>query len=227
MALISVMQKTKLASPLILAPERYDPRRQIDTNDREIIELCELIVLEKKTVSASASLEKCLILDTSDAREGIIICRKKPVSGNEIGSNKKVVMPNDVIISKLRPYLRQVAYVDAEIPNSQNINILCSTEYFVLRSPNSESIAFLVPFLLSKSVQEILSASQEGGHHPRFNETALLTLPLPKELLAERRTVSESVIKSVQSYRQSEKGIDSIIGKVDAYMENGCIAKIR
>lgn len=216
MALVTIVKKTQLAFPLILAPERYDPRRQINANDTETVELNELVVSVKRTVNSSKELGNCLILDTSDAREGIVICRKRPVPGTSIGSTKKVLALNDVIISRLRPYLRQVAYIDSEIPLSQDANILCSTEFFILRSCNEESIAFLVPFLLSRKVQEVLAASQEGGHHPRFNESTLLKLPIPKHLLSERKRISEAMIDGIKSYRRSQRIVDCTIAEVES-----------
>lgn len=215
MALVSIVNKEHLAFPLILAPERYDPRRQINVEGIEIVELGEIVISVKKTVKPSADLGKTLIIDTSDACEGIVTCRKEAILGTQIGSTKKVVFPKDIIISRLRPYLRQVAYVDDKISEAQNAKILCSTEFFVLRSRNDESIAFLAPFLLSQPVQKILCASQEGGHHPRVNESTLLTLPVPKEILLNRTMISKSVMESVSLYRQSEKIIYSLIKQIE------------
>ena len=48
MALISIKSRARLASPVILAPERYDPRRKLDTKESEVIELMKsLFLLEK------------------------------------------------------------------------------------------------------------------------------------------------------------------------------------
>ena len=81
---------------------------------------------------------------------------------------KKIIKAGDVIISRLRPYLKQVAFVDKVLCEHYD-SVLCSTEYFVLRSKDQHiSIAFIVPVLLSREVQNMLISSQEGGHHPRF-----------------------------------------------------------
>ena len=215
MALISIRSRSRLASPVILAPERYDPRRELDTKGDDVIELGEIIISAKKMVKPSMDVGQCLVLDTSDVREGIVIARKQPTVSAKIGSTKKELRHGDVIISRLRPYLRQVAFVDEEIPNAQNAQVLCSTEFFVLRPIDDLSIAFLVPFLLSRKIQEVLKASQEGGHHPRFIESALLTLPIPKKLLSQRTRISEAVKNSIQMYRASEKTIADMVGKSD------------
>jgi hypothetical protein len=169
----------------------------------------------RRVVQPCAELGRCLVLDTSDAREGVVTARKIPVTGSEIGSAKKATEPGDVIISRLRPYLRQVAYVDENIPHAQGAALVCSTEFFVLRSPEKRSIAFLVPFLLSRPVQQVLAAAQEGGHHPRVNDSTLLTLPVPMTLLDNRDEISATIEQSVALYRKWERGVDGMIANAE------------
>jgi restriction endonuclease S subunit len=82
--------------------------------------------------------------------------------------------------------------------------LVCSTEFFVLRSIDGRSISFLIPLLLSGPVQAILSAAQEGGHHPRFNESTLLDLRVPKALLEQREQISTEIEFAACLYRDSE-----------------------
>jgi hypothetical protein len=215
MALISIRARSTLATIDVLAPERYDPRRALDSGVTKTVLLGDVANLVRRVVQPSAYLGRCLVLDTSDAREGIVISRKVPLDGSELGSAKKVIEPRDVIISRLRPYLRQVAFVDAAMPNSRGSLLVCSTEFFVLRSPNEHSIAFLVPFLLSRPVQEVLAAAQEGGHHPRFDDSTLLTLPVPVSLLDTRDVASRTIEKAVEYYRQYERGVEDMIADAE------------
>lgn len=210
MALISIKRASLLGPSLVLAPERYDPRRSMSSTI-ETVSLGELVTIVRKTVAPSDSLDSCLVLDTSDVREGIVVGRKDTTA--QIGSTKKVVDVGDVIISRLRPYLRQVAFVDAGIHNSNGALLLCSTEFFVLRDVERKPISFLVPFLLSDQVQEVLSASQEGGHHPRFDESTLASLPVPRRLIDDRSAMSAAFEDAVRSYRTCESGIASLISK--------------
>lgn len=173
------------------------------------VPLGEVVQIIRQTVQPSDSLGAYIVLDTSDAREGIVIARKAQTEG--IGSTKKRLHPRDVIISRLRPYLRQVAYVDDAIPNAEGALLVCSTEFFVLREINGEGIGFVVPFLLSDQVQKVLAAAQNGGHYPRFDESTLTTLPVPASLLNNRKGISVVVKKAVALYRQSEKIIESIL----------------
>jgi hypothetical protein len=130
----------------------------------------------------------------------------------QIGSAKKLVQVKDVIISRLRPYLRQVAFVDEGLESdSDDALVVCSTEFFVLRSLDDQSIAFLVPFLLSTPVQKVLAAAQEGGHHPRFIESTLTSLALPERILETRNQISQAVEESIRHYRQCEGSLAQLV----------------
>ena len=216
MALISIQPRRNLGPIDVLAAERYDPRRTLDSNSTPAVLLGGVATMVRCVVQPTAELGRCLVLDTSDAREGVVIARKVPVDGSAIGSAKKVTRAHDVILSRLRPYLRQVAFVDEEIPHAQGALLLCSTEFFVLRSPEKRSIAFLVPFLLSRPVQQVLAAAQEGGHHPRVGDATLLTLPVPVALLDQRDAISATIERSVELYRKSEQGVDEMVARAEA-----------
>ena len=148
--------------------------------------------LVRETISPAKASGMNLVIDTSDAQEGILIGSNCPVKGADIGSQKKIACAHDVVISRLRPYLRQVAYIDTDFAKRHaNVSSVFSTEYFVLRSIDSLSIAFLVPYLLSARVQTILAASVEGGHHPRFKDSALMNLVIPDALVKMREQTSQ------------------------------------
>jgi hypothetical protein len=216
MALCTVKRVAELGPSMVLAPERYDPRREA-ARPSDCVRLSDLATCIRETVGPqTADQGDYLILDTSNAREGIVVYDRGRMTASQIGSAKKIVRPGDVIISRLRPYLRQVAFVDRNIRFwNRETTILCSTEFFILRSIDGLSIAFLVPFLLSEKVQEVLAASQEGGHHPRVNENTVLTLQVPTSLVKQREQISERVEGSVALFRRCEKGLLDVIVSVD------------
>lgn len=126
------------------------------------------------------------VLDTGNAREGLldITILGDPVSGRT--SNKKIVKDGDVIISRLRPYLRQVTYIPNGTCELLGVEQLyCSTEFFVLRPLEvGRNISGLVSWLLSEPIQEMLSSAATGGHHPRFSVDLLLSSPVGEQYLA-------------------------------------------
>ncbi|MEK7405049.1 MAG: hypothetical protein AAB225_08075 [Acidobacteriota bacterium] len=216
MAYFTVKRVSELARGHVLAPERYDPRRgSLLLADGDLLSVALSRVAESARMivgPGTDAITQAIILDTSDAREGLVISAKTPVDRNQIGSAKKCVRVGDVIISRLRPYLRQVAFVDARIPNwRSDVALVCSTEFFVLRSIDERPISFLVPFLLSAQVQAILAAAQEGGHHPRFNEATLFGLPVPKAVLEKREDLSAEVELATALYRDSETKLWSLV----------------
>lgn len=154
-----------------------------------------------------------MVFDTGDVRNGIIAANKQPCAGADIRSAKKRIRPQQVIISRLRPYLPQVAWVDPGLLAEQerDVELVGSTEFFVLESVEDTSIAFLAPFLLSPAVQAILAAAQEGGHHPRFNERALMTLRVPAALVEEANTLSARYEQAVTQARQAYRAVGESI----------------
>lgn len=126
------------------------------------------------------------VLDTGNAREGLldITILGNPVSGRT--STKKIARDGDVIVSRLRPYLRQVTFIPPGTCDILGVDhIYCSTEFFVLRSrEDGRNIAGLVAWLLSEPIQEMLAAATTGGHHPRISVDLLLSSPVEERYLS-------------------------------------------
>lgn len=226
MANVTIKRLRDLDAKWILAPERYDLRRSAlgaANSESSMTTLGQIVEIVRQSLSpgSKAAIGRTfLVLDTSDVREGLIVGRKTPLAGPEIGSAKKLLSRNDVLISRLRPYLRQVAIVDEGFVSSAGgAELACSTEFYVLRSKSAQPIDFLVPYLLSAPVQKALAASQEGGHHPRFDETVLLSLPIPDEIIQQRETCSAAIFQAAARYRESEILIQSHISKATISMK--------
>ena len=218
MAISAVVDVSRLDDGNVLAPERYDPRRRyVDQSKARLSDIANLLREHTSAETADAT-QQFLVLATGDADNGIIRPTEPPCAGGAIGSMKKRIRPGQVIISRLRPYLRQVAWIDAGLLASRggHIELVCSTEFYVLDSKDGESIAFLVPFLLSSRVQSVLAASQEGGHHPRFNELAVKSLPIPNQLLERRGELSARVERAVNRARHAFGEIFDSTREIDA-----------
>ncbi len=210
----AIRRFAELESGVVLAPERYDPRRQTGLDG--LRRLRDVVVVPSETVTERhQSPVGFVVLNTGDASQGFITAHAKAALSSEIGSAKKALRAGDVIISRLRPYLCQVAYLDpgfwADVP--AGADVVCSTEFYVLRSPDSASISFLVPYLLSPAVQTVLAAAQEGGHHPRFNLTTLLELPIPEEMHERREVISGIVEEATSAFRVAVHQMAGLTGQ--------------
>jgi len=115
----------------------------------------------------------------TDAREPILDDHVEPQAAIEIGSTKKILQIGDVVISRLRSYLREIALVRT----TPDVRAVGSSEFIVLRprkdKQNGISPETLLILLRSLPVQIILKWSQDGSQHPRFNEADLLAIPVP------------------------------------------------
>jgi hypothetical protein len=206
MAAFSTANIGELDRGWVLAPERYDPRRALKRRSGTDILAVARVVNEQTDARRATPARQYLVLDTGDAQDGVLHLNREPIPYSQIGSTKKIVHPGDVIISRLRPYLRQVALVDEGLLQAlgRSVDVIGSTEFFVLRPVETGSIAFLVPFLLSTPVQAVLAAAQEGGHHPRFSQRMLESLCIPEQLMSRRLRTSALVERAVASARESE-----------------------
>ncbi|WP_456484940.1 hypothetical protein [Desulfurobacterium sp.] len=130
------------------------------------------------------------------------------VLSTEFDSNKNIAKFGDIVISRLRPYLRQVGFI--YLPE-----IYTTTELLILRQKNDELLGinyYLYTFLMTKWVQKILFWSQEGVNHPRFPKYILLYCPMPipsSEFIAVVKRLMENYFnlrqKAEELYKQAEE----------------------
>lgn len=185
----------QLGGGLVLAPQRYAGDED-DAGSTRIGDVA-TIGAEPAPVGAVGHL-----VDTTDVEAGLVRGEVAVRGPGRAGSVKRVLLPGDVVISRLRPYLRQIALIDDALPSP----LLGSSELYVLRPRTpGEDLAFLVPWLLSPRVQRRLAEGVEGGHHPRFRAELLLRLPLPPSSRAARARTSASLREAIALRRASER----------------------
>lgn len=207
----------ELGRGLVLAPERFDPRRRLAVAaSRRLGEVVE-VTTGNLAPSSLPPTARALVLDTTHAWEGFVLARHAPVAPAEIGSAKRALRPGDVIVSRLRPYLRQVAFVDdglfARVRGGNAV--LASTEFYVLRGRPGFDAAALVPYLLSAPVQAALAAGQEGGHHPRFERTLLEELALPRFVASRAGALAAEVRARARTLRDTLDGARAQVADLD------------
>ncbi|MET0232885.1 MAG: hypothetical protein ABW186_18285 [Rhodanobacteraceae bacterium] len=156
---------------------------------------------------------RAVVLDTAHAVAGLLRL-PDPRTGDVRPrvSHKKFVPEGSVIVSRLRPYLRQVAYVPTgSLAIIGERDIVCSTEFYVLTPNGDESIAFLVPWLLSAAVQQIFAKATTGGHHPRFDEALLWSLRVPHAVWRARTSLSRAVEEATVAALRAQRSLDALV----------------
>jgi hypothetical protein len=197
MARVVVRTFADAGASLVFAPERHVAARLLRPAG---VPLRELVVERLERVAAGA-LAGAVVVDTTHARDGLLdlaAARGAP----RATSDKKRVRAGDLLVSRLRPYLRQIALAHTAVMCDEVV--ACSTEFHVLAATDRRSLAFLLPFLLGRDAQAALAAGQEGGHHPRVPRETLLGLRVPRALLARHVEVSarvEAVMAELHSAR--------------------------
>lgn len=173
----------ELGHDIVLSPERFLVHEHGD--DGQSVPLSELVVERRERAPLG---EGTLVLDTTHARDGLLDIPAARRAAPSTKSAKKTASVGDLVVSRLRPYLRQIALVHPRaLEASQRAVLAFSTEFYVLAPRNPrEDLAFLVPVLLSSRIQAILAGAQEGGHHPRVPLAVVLGLRIPKRMLGER-----------------------------------------
>jgi len=205
---VAVRLLSELAPDFVLAPERHVALAQSGDG----VPLGELVVERSERIDPSKE-SGAVVLDTSHARDGLldVAGALRDVAGTR--SAKKRALPGDLVVSRLRPYLRQIALVHPRaLTAAPGRPLALSTEFYVLapREPGDD-LAFLVPFLLSSEAQSILASAQEGGHHPRVPRTTLLALRIPRALVRARARTSRAVSEALATYYDASRALRTLL----------------
>ncbi|MFU2157964.1 hypothetical protein [Caldisericum sp. AR60] len=212
MAVFSVIKLSELEGAKQLAPEFYHPakivsKRYLENAGSKRIKDCFYNVREIFDPKNKRLTREGIVFDLSDVTSYFLYGGKKVTSSEEVGSAKKIFFENDVLISRLRPYLKEVSFIGF----NEKLK-LASTEFVVLRQKDKNYYPeTLFAYLISKEVQNILAWSITGTEHPRFNEDYFLKLTLPnfsEETQKKIKTIVQSAWKifldSLELYSQAE-----------------------
>lgn len=203
---VAVRALADLAPDFILAPERHVLAAGTAAGG-DGVPLGDLVIERRERIDPTTSAD-AVVLDTSHARDGILDVAGALRDGAGGKSAKKRAAAGDLVVSRLRPYLRQIALVHPKaIAMAAKRPLALSTEFYVLAPrDDGDELAFLVPFLLSAEAQAALADAQEGGHHPRVPRSSLFALRIPRALIRSRARTSQAVHDALaDSYRASAR----------------------
>lgn len=138
--------------------------------------------------------------DLDDALQ-FFIEEKESISAFELGSTKVRFQKDDVVVSRLRSYLKEIAVVDTP----ETANCVGSSEFIVLR-PRSGHVnsELLLVFLRSLPIQQVLKWCQSGSNHPRFMEEDLLSIKIPEHLIGIQQQIKRTIRTAIESSRKSK-----------------------
>lgn len=138
------------------------------------------------------------------------------VPENEIGSLKKRIKKNDIVVSRLRSYLKEIAIV--EVP--EGVPAVGSSEFIILRSASKELLPeALLVYLRSAPVQTILKWSQDGSNHPRFQENELLAINVPDKVLKIQADIRKMIQEGIKAHREAKRLLGEAKSEVERLIE--------
>ncbi len=125
--------------------------------------------------------------------------------GSEIGSSKKVVLPDDILLSRIIPHIRR-AWVVKENPDK--LYQIASTEWIVFSSP--EIIPeYLRRLLVSDPfhVRFMQTITGVGGSLSRANPSAVADIQIPLPPLE----VQREIVSEIESYQRVIDGARAVV----------------
>ena len=205
MSVVSIERLSELEEAKRIDPEFYHPKKVKTKKNLEKIgvkkikdcfySVRQIFDPRKHTLSDST-----LVFDLSDVKSFFLYGGKTALLSEDVGSAKKVFSQNDVLISRLRPYLKEVSFIGFNGGMK-----LASTEFIVLRPKTRDYYPeVLFSFLISEPIQSILLWSVTGTEHPRFHEDYLLNIKLPNLSLKLQERVKELVDKAWELFLTSQ-----------------------
>ena len=159
--------------------------------------------------------------DVTDALLPLLSPDKEPSFADEIGSVKKTLHDGDVVISRLRAYLKEIAVVR----KLDDIPLIGSSEFIVLR-PKKDGVSpeTLMVFLRSAPVQTVLKWCQDGSQHPRFSEGDLLSIHVPDAVAEVSAEITAIVKEGFAARHRAHQLLETAKRAIEIAIEDGEVA---
>lgn len=150
--------------------------------------------------------------DLTEALQPFLDESVSPAPAASIGSTKKRLRPGDLVVSRLRSYLKEIAVV----LRANGYPMVGSTEFIALR-PRKGAIRAeaLLVYLRSRYVQTVLKWCQDGSNHPRFDEKELLNLRVPQVVADVQDRLAAKLCEAIDARREARRLLDEAKAMVE------------
>lgn len=199
------------------APARYATIEKLAKMPHRLLSDCCKSIRELFDPTDPKGVAEVRNFDLGEALKPVLDDSLSPVPVEAIGSTKKILKRGDVVISRLRSYLRQIAVVNT----SDTVPTVGSSEFIVLRPHADIPPELLMVFLRSQPVQTILRYCQEGNQHPRFGESNLLEIPFPELLLKHSKAIVAQVRQAHAARQEAQSLLERAKRAVEVAIEEG------
>lgn len=160
---------------------------------------------KKQKINAKNAKKETWLLDLEDIKKGGQIINKKKISETKAIGDKICFSKNDILYSKLRPYLLKILVVDEDG--------ICTPELIPFKMYGNINHHYIVNVLKSPYIDNYINSITCGIKMPRISTENMLNLTIPLPPIEEQyRIVAkiEELMTKIDEYEKIEKRLEEI-----------------
>ena len=138
-------------------------------------------------------------------KETGMLTEEKIVKGSDIKSQTVRVPKDFFLYGKLRPYLNKYWYNE-----SDNENIVCSSEFFVFSIKSSINPYYFKYYLASSAVQQQITNAYRGARMPRINEETFKSVSVPLPPTEVQNAIVEHINKQKEQIKKLKQQAENL-----------------
>lgn len=121
---------------------------------------------------------------------------------------RRIVRKNDIIISTVRPYLKEFAIIKSDLENQ-----VCSTGFAVLRADQDISFEYIYQFVLSELFMQQVNTLMVGSNYPALNQKEIKNFKIPLPSLSEQKNIinilnsSDKLVNELRTHLERSKSL--------------------
>lgn len=174
----------------------------------KLVRLGDIAKVNEKSLTKKSQPDFIRYIDISSVSTGAFDSPKLLKKDETPSRAKRILRSNDVIISTVRPNLKQFSFIE-----EAQENLIASTGFCVISSNNSKLAWYLYSLITSDLFTEYLVKIADGGAYPAFNpkeiEDAIIPLP-DKDNLEFISDTSRFFHKKIQLNTQINQTLEQI-----------------
>ena len=141
------------------------------------------------------------------------------VLGKEIGSNKQIINPNDVLLSKINPHLNRVWIIEGE----KRENRMIGSSEWIQFPENPEIYSPYLKFFLSRQIFVnycVLNATGVGGSLTRIKPDTIRDLDIPIPPLDVQKIIADKLDFEFGNLEEMEANLHIAIQNISVLKES-------
>ena len=175
-------------------------------------------LLKMTTKKPEGEIFRYIDIDAIDNKNQKVSEPKVLLASDAPSRASREVKENDTLFSMVRPYLRNIAFIDHELSDC-----IASTGFYVCRPQKSLHPRYLYYFLCSKDAIDYLMQFMKGDNSPSIRGSNLENMPFEMPSISEQTEVVR-ILDSIFEKEKEAKKLADVIIKID-HMKKAILAR--